>query len=712
MTLRTLFFLVTLLFGGAMIPVHAAGSSATASAFVTTKDKAIDDQIQRLEVELKKIKATRDGGGAAAVTRDDSALTINYVSNFLRKGQEAIKTTVDGLASLSDFGMMGEWLTHELKDPVIRADMMLFLAQLSSIFLVAFFVEQGANITVFKSARSLMSKRATRGPIEKIIISCVTLLLSILPIFVFALVFYIAFKIVASTEMTQYLAKIILRCIVGVRLATRLLVVLLYGFKGMAPLIRINPKSAHITYRFVWRLLMLYVVEFFVLRLASFMDLPASGSWAIIQMARFFSVLLMAAYLAQIRLYLTRYLEGFERKHRRYAHIWLVGLLRNSWYTLTMAALLLSSISWVTATFVELGDFVFKAYVTYLTFPCAVFISHLMRYMRITYLRYILERISRSAAFSLSKYGKSFDYGTSLTVNIGAFYMISRLWLGGYSEWVENSWGKIVTDKILVVAFITAIAIVLMRAVDSILRRYPKHRDDLDEFAQVQVSARIKTVITVTRNALRIAIWIPAVLLIIGELGFDITPVLASLSVLALGFSLGLQSLVKDFVTGFFIIMENIMVVGDEVTIEGKSGVVESLSIRTIRLRDDFGTLHTIPFSAIGAISNNSRDYTFCIVNIQVDFSEDLDRVKVVLQKAFTMLKATHGISRKVFSPFEMRGIDEFNTYCMTVQARIKTAPAQRSVIKREYNRIVRQLFQEEGIRQPASYKEVKLVRN
>ncbi|MGL4825509.1 MAG: mechanosensitive ion channel family protein, partial [Alphaproteobacteria bacterium] len=158
---------------------------------------------------------------------------------------------------------------------------------------------------------------------------------------------------------------------------------------------------------------------------------------------------------------------------------------------------------------------------------------------------------------------------------------------------------------------------------------------------------------------------------------------------------------VKDFVTSFFMILENTLVVGDQVEIDGKAGIVEDLSLRTLRVRMDNGILLTIPFSQIGIVGNKSRLFSCVICNISIAYGENVDHIQQLVEKSYQILKKTPSFSKKVLAPLEIRGINEVTDFSMIFQVRLRTMPSQQDIVRRGFNRILKQVFDEAGIQVP-----------
>src|SRR6202000_839406 len=146
-------------------------------------------------------------------------------------------------------------------------------------------------------------------------------------------------------------------------------------------------------------------------------------------------------------------------------------------------------------------------------------------------------------------------------------------------------------------------------------------------------AARLRTLLPMLRTALIVTILTIAGLTALSAVGVNIAPLLAGAGIVGIAVGFGSQKLVQDVVTGVFLLLENAMQVGDFVTVSGLSGVVEDLSIRTIRLRAGEGSIHIIPFSSVISVTNTNRGIGNAAVSVNVDYTEDTDRVSAVLKE-------------------------------------------------------------------------------
>jgi small-conductance mechanosensitive channel len=196
------------------------------------------------------------------------------------------------------------------------------------------------------------------------------------------------------------------------------------------------------------------------------------------------------------------------------------------------------------------------------------------------------------------------------------------------------------------------------------------------------------------------------VLIVLSEIGVNIAPLLAGAGVIGLAIGFGSQKLVQDIITGLFLLLENAMQVGDTVTLGGLSGTVETLSIRTIRLRAGDGSMHIIPFSAVTTVTNMTRDFGFAVMDFRIGLNEEPDHIADLLRGIVSDIRKEPEWSGIILGELEVFGLDRFLVGAWVMQVRVRTTPGSRWSVAREINRRVKYRFDELAIDSPiTSYK-------
>jgi small-conductance mechanosensitive channel len=223
--------------------------------------------------------------------------------------------------------------------------------------------------------------------------------------------------------------------------------------------------------------------------------------------------------------------------------------------------------------------------------------------------------------------------------------------------------------------------------------------DDLARQGAAVRAARLRTVVPLLRNTLLITLMVLIALTAMSELGVNIGPLLAGASIFGVAIGFGSQKLVQDFITGIFLLIENAMQVGDNVTAGGLSGTVENLSIRTLRLRAGDGSVHLIPFSSVSTVTNSNRGLGNAAVSVTVDYEEDIARVSTVLTDIVTGMRGEEAFANGMLSDLQLWGVDRVDGNTVTLAGQIVCTDSARWGVQREFNRRVKIAFQEAGIR-------------
>ncbi len=235
-----------------------------------------------------------------------------------------------------------------------------------------------------------------------------------------------------------------------------------------------------------------------------------------------------------------------------------------------------------------------------------------------------------------------------------------------------------------------------------------RHLTKLSRDAQAARSARVRTLLPMLRTVLSATIVVFVALNVLTEIGVNVAPLIAGAGVVGLAIGFGSQTLVRDVITGVFLLFEDAMAVGDVVSVGGLSGVVEQLSIRSIKLRATDGSVHIIPFSAVTTVTNMTRDFSFAVLDVSVAYGEDTDRVTEVLREIAAEIRSDAKFAPLIRDEIDIWGVERLGDSGVVIRARVKTEPAARWAVGREFNRRIKQRFDRLGIEIP--YPHQKLV--
>lgn len=212
---------------------------------------------------------------------------------------------------------------------------------------------------------------------------------------------------------------------------------------------------------------------------------------------------------------------------------------------------------------------------------------------------------------------------------------------------------------------------------------------------------RLATITGLLSMLLSTVVMAIAILIVLRELGLDITPILTGAGIVGLAVGFGAQNLVRDVITGFFMILENQVRVGDVAVINGKGGVVQEMRIRTVVLRSLDGTVHVIPNGTINELSNMTKDFSYAVLDLGVAYKEDTDNVVEVVKAVAAELRQDADHAANILDDLEVLGVDAFGDSAVVIKVRIKTVPIKQWAVARELRRRIKKAFDAKGIEIP-----------
>jgi small conductance mechanosensitive channel len=228
-----------------------------------------------------------------------------------------------------------------------------------------------------------------------------------------------------------------------------------------------------------------------------------------------------------------------------------------------------------------------------------------------------------------------------------------------------------------------------------------------DPLQTAEAKKRAHTLGNILRHALLIAISFVAILMILGELGIQLGPLLATAGVGAVAIGFGAQSLVKDVISGFFIILENQYRIGDAIEVAGVSGLVESVSLRKTVLRDLEGKVHTIPNGEIKVVSNLSKEWSRTVLDVGISYREDVDKIIDLLSQIGRELQVEEPYKSAILEPLQILAIEQFGESQLVIRMMVKTAPLKQWDVGRELRKRIKKRFDEKGIQIPFPHRVV-----
>jgi moderate conductance mechanosensitive channel len=264
-------------------------------------------------------------------------------------------------------------------------------------------------------------------------------------------------------------------------------------------------------------------------------------------------------------------------------------------------------------------------------------------------------------------------------------------------QWAISELPVVIVVIVITIILLNIFRFIMTRLKKIILRRITKKKG----VKTLESEKRVETLLNIVHSTGKIIIWVVAVMIILEKFGVNIGPILAGAGIVGLAVGFGSQELVRDYISGFFILLENQIRVGDVAIINGTGGLVENIELRTTSLRDFSGVVHIFQNGKINSISNMTKDWSAMVFDIGVAYKEDVEQVMEIMRNVGDELNADEEYKEKILEPLEIFGVDNFADSAVVIKARIKTEPIQQWTVGREFRKRLKKAFDIRGIEIP-----------
>jgi len=292
-----------------------------------------------------------------------------------------------------------------------------------------------------------------------------------------------------------------------------------------------------------------------------------------------------------------------------------------------------------------------------------------------------------------------------LAIVVAALIAVLRLWGFDFEDLRQGPLGMAFAAAARI-ALILVIAFAALELAQLAIKRM--FARIADRARSARRASQIRTLAPLVIGVVTSTLIVIAAMMALSEIGVEIGPLIAGAGIIGLAVGFGAQTLVKDFLTGIFLILEDIVSVGDVVMIQDFGGVVEEMSLRTIKLRSFDGTLHVFPYSEAQVIHNRTKDFSFAVFDLSIDYGSDIPKAIATMQTVGEALRKEPMFGAHILDDIEVVGVDALADSAVMLKARIKTAPGKQWGVQREYLQRIKAAFDEAGIEIP--YPHMKLV--
>jgi small conductance mechanosensitive channel len=313
----------------------------------------------------------------------------------------------------------------------------------------------------------------------------------------------------------------------------------------------------------------------------------------------------------------------------------------------------------------------------------------------------VFRRLSGEGADRASSASRTTSAFVHFAIWAAAIVFVLSIWGLNLFAWAIGPGAGLVsvTARILVVLMIAVASWEgAIFAIESLLKRAAEGAETARRAAQ------LRSLSPMMRGAVRTTIAVFAGMVIISQLGVEIGPLLAGAGVVGVAVGFGAQTLVKDYLTGFSLILEDIVSVGDIARIGDSAGLVETMTLRTIRLRDFDGTLHVIPYSEAQIVHNLTKTFSYYVFDLPISYDSNIDEALRIMRAVGAAMQNEPAFKPKILEPIEVVGVDQLGDSGVVLKARIKTAPVEQWNVGREYNRRIKLAFDAAGIEIPVPH--------
>jgi small-conductance mechanosensitive channel len=606
-----------------------------------------------------------------------------------------------GVAVIVDAPRLLGWARYQVSDPAARRLWIEAGYAFVLIFGIACFAEWIVRWVLARLIPRLPVRRSDTGSVRAFF-ALLGLVLDLLPILVFAAVAYTVLPM-ALEPLTR--ASITLSVLVNATVQARLALCVarntLLPTDTGAVFVPLEAETRNYLYIWIRRFIFWAVFGYAVPEAAWWLGVPGAIYALMLNVVGLVLALLAIIFVLQNRAQIAKWIagpptaSGWGRVRRSLAEIWPV-----------LAVIYISAIYLIYALRIH-GGFAYVARATTLSLIVIVAAQVVVRFIRELSRRGFAISPELKAQFPTLEQ-RANRYIPILTGLSGAvIYLLAALtvlqaWNVGAFAWLGSDFGRRIIGNGLSIGLELFVALIVWEIFAGAIDRYLSGVDASGKPRRT----RIRTLLPLLRAAVLSVLVVLTSLIILSHIGVDITPLLAGAGVVGVAIGFGSQALIKDIITGLFILMEDQIAVGDVVDVgRDRAGVVEAITVRTIRLRDQAGAVYTIPFSEVTTVKNLTRDFAYVVARIAISYSEDIDRVVEILRQVSEELMADETLRPSILDPFDYQGVDALDASSVVLLVRIRTVASKQAVVGRAFNRLVKIAFDKHGVtmRDPAS---------
>ncbi|MGM0788367.1 MAG: mechanosensitive ion channel family protein, partial [Thermodesulfobacteriota bacterium] len=674
------------------LPLVLAGGAATGAASQSASGKS--------------------GPQAASTGQEDAGGgVLSTVSEYMDRATDQLNEAGQGFLAIPD-------LAGQLAVMVRNPDNLILWAKMAGwillVLLAGFIAEWIARRILKRQCRAVENQQADIIPL-RVLLSAVRIFLEIIPIAVFAAAAYAMLPFAAMSYEPRLIALTLINASVLARIILAVFRIVLIPRAPSLRVLSITEESSFYLYIWIRRIAGLGVYGYFILEAVLLAGAPEALHVFLLKFLGLAVTAMLVVLVLQNKNEVAVWLHGEkappgradEKEFRRGARRMLLTLrnrLGDFWHIAAVVVIVGVFAAWVLE--IE-GAFLFLVSGLAMTIAVigAAFLLARLVHKGVDRLFQISEDIK--AAYPdlesrVNRYQPAVRGVLKGVVYVVAAFAVLHVWGLGTLDWLFSSAGAVVVGDLVTLLLIIAGAFLLWEIVSAFIERSLAR-----EAAEGRGNTRKQTLLPLLKNVVRIVLVIIGGMLVLSQLGVNIAPLLAGAGILGLAIGFGAQTLVKDVITGAFLLLEDAITVGDWVEAGGHSGTVEHLSVRTVKLRDLSATVHVVPFGEVTTVSNYNRDYGYALIDAGVAYRENYGQVVQALQDVAVELRNDELLGSYIIGDLELFGLNDLGDSAVEIRVRIKTLPMRHFGVRRAFLERMKRVFDERGIEIPFPHRTV-----
>ncbi len=670
---------------------------------------------ERRDQLIATLRTLHSAQGDQAVSEEQLAEDVmaSLLSEILRRTETVRRVSLSVVDSLDQIPALAEWVGDQASDPEQRTQWLSTGLQVALYLAIAALAYLGTAVAL-RPLRGRLVRDVKDDAFDRAFRLLAILIVDLLPIVAFMLGVGIVAMLVAVSPLsisaeTSAVARPVIQAVIFGRVSVALVRLLLVPESGALRMLPLSDEVARTTFRWSRRIALTTIYGYYALDAGRQLGLPWTIYGFLLHLLFLAVALMLIMLIVRSREPVAQALaslaeEGHNRVIRRLPWRGLAGV----WHLLAAFYVLLVYAVW--ALKIPGGfQLLFGA-----TLGSALVLIGCWLALRL-----VDQLFGRSAHHSaegelplsgidrrINRYLPVVGGIVRSLVWIAAGIALFEVWGFGTLRWLSSEAGQDLLGHLLIVFAVVVFTIAVWEAISLAIERSISEQD---EEGNLRLSNRTRTLLNIVRNFLAVFFSLIALFLILSELGLNIAPLLAGAGVIGLAIGFGSQKLVQDIITGLFVLLGDTIRIGDVVGVASRVGVVEQMTLRTVVLREYSGNVHTIPYSAIDTVTNYTKDFSYAVFDIAVAYRENVDHVMDVLRELGAGLNRDPHFRRLILEPLEIAGVDRFADSAVIIKARFKTRPLKQWDVTREFNRRIKNRFDELGIEIPFPHQTVYL---